>query len=77
MEDEKKSSQNENENSSAIMKKFEEMVVSEEMTQSALEEPNISFTREMDNFYCDFSITKQGSLRIVLNSILDATVSAL
>jgi len=37
MEDEKKSSQNENENSSAIMKKFEEIVVSEEMTQSALE----------------------------------------
>ena len=75
MEDESKS--NNNENPSAIMKKLEEIAVSEEMAQSVLDEPHTAFTREINNFYCDFSLTKQGSLKIVLNSILDASVSAL
>lgn len=39
-----------------------------------LEENKASFTREIDHYYCDFVLTKQETLKILLTSQLDASV---
>lgn len=45
------------------------------LTVGKMSEENVqTFAREMDSFYCDFSLTKEDTLKIMLASQLDASV---